>query len=79
MSDLIERLVGLFDKMQRMDDVTERDITTVLNAKHKIERLQARVEARDGALMEIRQAAEDNNLMPDYIIALTMAVEQENL
>ena len=50
-----------------------------ITQQETIERLRARVEVLEGALMEIRQAAEDNNLMPDYIIALTMiaATEQE--
>jgi len=39
--------------------------------------LQAEIERLEGALREIRQAAEDNNLTPDYIIALTMVADKE--
>jgi len=43
----------------------------------EIERLYARVDELEYVLKEIRQAAEDNNLMPDYIITLTMNAQLE--
>jgi len=41
------------------------------------EQKDARIAELEAALVEIRQAAEDNNLTPDYIIALCMAGDSD--
>ena len=77
MMDRASKVPALELEIERLIDALKDAQTDNLNLRRHRNELRKRVEALEVALMEIRQAAEDNNLMPDYIIALTMVASTE--